>query len=97
MAGTIRLDAEQMAYYAKRLVQIKEQLEELLKKLDECMARLSEEWAGDAYEEYNKQYAEIKTAIEATIAYVQKFSDVMIQTHANFVSVDSQLAQSIKN
>ncbi len=97
MAGTIRLDAEQMAFYAKRLIQIKEKLEELLKRLDECMGRLSEEWAGDAYEEYVKQYEQIKTAYEATNEYIQKFSDAMLQTHANFVSVDTQLAQAIKS
>lgn len=97
MAGTIRLDAEQMAFYAKRLIQIKEKLEDLLKRLDDCMGRLSEEWAGDAYEEYNKQYLEIKTAYEATNEYIQKFSDVMLQTHANFVNVDTQLAQAIKS
>lgn len=96
-AGTIRLDAEQMAFYAKRLVQMKEQLEELLKTLDECMARLSEEWAGDAYEQYSVQYSEIKTAYEATNEYIQKFSDVMLQTHANFVSVDTELAKAIKS
>lgn len=96
-AGTIRLDAEQMAFYAKRLVQIKEQLEELLKRLDDCMARLSEEWAGDAYEQYSLQYSEIKTAYEATNEYIQRFSDAMLQTHANFVNVDTQLAQAIKS
>lgn len=94
-AGTIRLDAEQMAFYAKRLVQMKEQLEELLKRLDECMARLSEEWAGEAYEQYSVQYSQIKTAYEATNEYIQRFSDAMLQTHANFVSVDSDLAKAI--
>lgn len=97
MAGTIRLDAEQMNFYAKRLIAYREQLDELLKRLDDCMARLSEEWAGEAYEEYYKQYSEIKTLCEATIEYVQRFADAMLETYNNFVSVDSQLATAIRS
>lgn len=95
MAGTIRLDAEQMAFYAKRLVQKKEQLEELLKRLDDCITRLSDEWAGEAYEQYVNQFSQIKAAYENTIEYIQKFSDAMLQTHANFVNVDNELAKAI--
>ncbi len=96
MAGTIRLDAEQMNYYAKRLIKYREELEELLKKLDECMGRLSEEWAGDAYNEYYNQYEQIKTLCQATIEYIQRFADAMIETYKNFSSVDTQLASAIR-
>ena len=97
MAGTIRLDAEQMNYYANRLAKYREQMEEILKKLDECMGRLAEEWAGESYEEYAKQYEEIKTAYAASIEYVQRFSDAMTQTYNNFVNVDGELAKAIRS
>ena len=85
----IRLDAEQMNYYAQRLIKYREELEELLKKLDDCMGRLSEEWAGDAYNEYYNQYEQIKG--------IQRFADAMIQTYKNFNDVDTQLASAIKS
>ena len=93
----IRLDAEQMNYYAQRLIKYREDLEELLKKLDDCMGRLSEEWAGDAYNEYYNQYEQIKGLCEATIEYIQRFADAMIQTYKNFNDVDTQLASAIKS
>lgn len=92
----INVSTTEMNNYAVKLRNVETNLTEIKKSLDECMGRLADEWAGDAFDNYYDQYQQIEFKFEKTIEYIESFAEAINQTAKNFEEMDKELASSIK-
>ena len=93
--AVIRISADELNQYYHKILEIKAQLEAVLKTIDECIERLATEWSGASYDEYKKQYDEIRATVVKLIDYINSFAEAMSKTIENFNRVDADLASAI--
>lgn len=94
MANRLNVSNSAMQEIKAKIDDSASDINSVLTRCDEIMSRLQAGWKGAAFDSYYKQYQQISDSLDATVKYMNKFSEAVSEALRIFAETDADIAGS---